>query len=456
MIFKTYENTLNGISNKLGLGKRSLAGWRTQVKTSFNEGTTCIEKFKNALQAIFIVQSSTNNDSWLRTDFGDIVSKNNIDSFIPKLDTDSARAELENLQNIQNKINETKGSWDDYNNQFQNGRKYLLDYAKSNDALEASVDNVKEANQVAREAAIAQNAALQQQTLGAKAATVATKALSVAGNMIVFTLISKGIELAVSAIDNYINRAKYAAEAMEEAQQKIDDAQNTLNNMSATISENKDRFLELSQGVDKFSKNLTLSEEDYAEYLSISNKLAAFSPNLVSAYDNQGNALLAIGSNAMETNEKLQSLLETQQIVAQQTLIDNMDDVANGIYYEVEDARNSIHEIEAELSSLQQQYNEFNIDISNSDGFISFNDEDYFKYGKAMEKALSSAGIKFRKNVPAGLYNTAIQLESASPQQLEQAQKFYDAWLASENEYYHASENGLKQDMAEKENFIDT
>ena len=293
-------------------------------------------------------------------------------------------------------------------------------------------------------------------TLAAKVQSAAYKAVSVAANTITYALIAKGIQLAVSAIDNYINRAKYAAEAMEEAQQRIDDAQNTLNNMSATISENKDRFLELSQGVDKFSKNLTLSEEDYAEYLSISNKLAAFSPSLVSAYDNQGNALLAIGSNAMETNEKLQSLLETQQTVAQQTLIDNMDDVANGIYYEVEDARNSIHDIEAELSSLQQQYNEFNIDISNSGGFISFNDEDYFKYGKAMEKALSSAGIKFRKNVPAGLYNTAIQLESASPQQLEQAQKFYDAWLASENEYYHASENGLKQDMAEKENFIDT
>ena len=41
--------------------------------------------------------------------------------------------------------------------------------------------------------------------------------------------------------------------------------------MSSVLSENKDRFLELSQGVDKFSNNLRLSSEDYTEYLSISN-----------------------------------------------------------------------------------------------------------------------------------------------------------------------------------------
>lgn len=194
MIFKTYENDLDGISNKLGFGKRSFAEWGTQVKTSFNEGVTYVEKFKNALQAMFVVQSSKNNDNWLRTDSGDIVSKNNIDSFIPKLDTDSARTELENLQNIQKKINETKDSWDDYNNQFLNGRKYLLDYAKSNNVLEASVDNVKEANQSAREAAIAHNEALEQQTLGAKAATLATKALAAAGNMLVMWGIGKAVE----------------------------------------------------------------------------------------------------------------------------------------------------------------------------------------------------------------------------------------------------------------------
>lgn len=37
-----------------------------------------------------------------------------------------------------------------------------------------------------------------------------------AGNMLVMALVTKGIELAANAIDHYVNRAKYAAEAMEE------------------------------------------------------------------------------------------------------------------------------------------------------------------------------------------------------------------------------------------------
>lgn len=297
-------------------------------------------------------------------------------------------------------------------------------------------------------------AAQKASTLAARTQSAAYKAVSIAANMIAYALIAKGIQLASDAIDHYINRAKYAAEAMEEAQQTINASQNTLKTMSVTLSENKDKFLQLSEGVDKFSNNLHLSEEDYAEYLTISNKLAELFPSLVSGYDDQGNALLAIGANADETNEKLQYLLEVQQAVAQQTLIDNMDDIANGIYYEVENAKNSINDMQSELSTLQEQYKYFNIDLVNSNGLISFKDEDYSKYGTAMENALTSAGIKFEKNVSAGLSNTSIQLVSASPDQLAKAQNFYDTWLEKENEYYHASKNGFKKDIEEKEQSI--
>ena len=142
------------------------------------------------------------------------------------------------------------------------------------------------------------SAAQKASTVAAKAQSAAYKAVSIAANMIAYALIAKGIQLAADAIDHYVNRAKYAAEAMNEAQQKIDDSQNTLKTLSDIISNNKDKFLKLSQGVDSFSKNLSLSKEDYAEYLSISNQLADVAPSLVSGYDEQGNALLSIGSNA--------------------------------------------------------------------------------------------------------------------------------------------------------------
>lgn len=340
-----------------------------------------------------------------------------------------------------------------YNSEIQKGTSYqeamALASKNTNKETIALMESAKGATVTNKELITAQKAS----TLAAKAQSMAYKAVAVAANMIITVLVVKGIELAANAIDHYVNRAKYAAEAMEEAQQKIDDAQNTLQDMSSTISENKDRFLELSKGVDKFSNNLSLSKDDYEEYLNISNKFAELSPSLVSGYDDQGNALLNIGDSAEETSKKLDTIIEKQKTIAEQTLIDNMDDVANGIYYEVDEAKDSISELQDELETLQQRYEESNINLKTSNGLITFGDENYSKYGKELEKALTSAGIEFEKI--AGLYDTSIQLKTASPEQLEKAQSFYDAWLETENEYYHASENGLKQDIESKEKSIE-
>lgn len=341
----------------------------------------------------------------------------------------------------------------EYNSEIQKGTSYqeamALASKNTNKETIALMESAKGATVTNKELTAAQKAS----TIAAKAQSVAYKAVAVAANMIITALVVKGIELAANAIDHYVNRAKYAAEAMEEAQQKIDDAQNTLQDMSSTISENKDRFLELSKGVDKFSNNFSLSKDDYEEYLNISNKFAELSPSLVSGYDDQGNALLNIGDSAEETSKKLDDIIEKQKTIAEQTLIDNMDDVANGIYYEVDEAKDSISELQNELETLQQQYEESNINLKTSNGVITFGYENYSKYGKELEKALTSAGIEFEKI--AGLYDTSIQLKTASPEQLEKAQSFYDAWLETENEYYHASENGLKQDIESKEKSIE-
>ena len=54
-----------------------------------------------------------------------------------------------------------------------------------------------------------------------KTATVATKAFSIAVNMLTYALITEFIQLASTAINHYVNRAKYASEAMQEAQKRL-------------------------------------------------------------------------------------------------------------------------------------------------------------------------------------------------------------------------------------------
>lgn len=295
-------------------------------------------------------------------------------------------------------------------------------------------------------------------TVSAKALSTTYKALSVTGNMITFALIAKGIQVVSNAIDHFINRAKYAKEAMEEAQRTIDDAQSTLKETTSTVSEIKDRFLELSEGVTSFSKNLRLSEEDYAEYLSLSNQLAELFPSLVSGYDEQGNALLAIGNNAEETNKKLQDLLNTQKETTRQTLIDNMEDVAKGVDVEVTEAKNQIELLKNELSGLNEEYSKKTFDLSdiadNNGGFIQFDNYDYKsyeEYGKKMEQALSKAGIDFTKNEA---YN-GIQIDAyENKEQLKQAQEFYNALIETEDNYYVSKKNGLEKSIQEQENAL--
>ena len=301
-------------------------------------------------------------------------------------------------------------------------------------------------------------AAQKASTLAARLQSKAFKALSVAGNMLLFTAIAKGIQLATTALDNWINRSKYAIEAMEKAQQSINDAQNKLKDVSATIEENKDRFLELSKGVDKFSKNIKLSEKDYAEYLSISNKLAEISPELVTGYTEQGDALLYIGDNAEETSEKLNKVLEAQQALAQQSLVDNMDSVAKGIYYEVDKANSDIANLEAELNTVSTVFRDLdniiktvNDDVSSIDFGTGSGLELDFDEMEQLKNAIRNSGAKITED---DVFDSMIFSSSDIPLVQKAIENFYKQLDYTRKNESAAYINGITKDIQERENAI--
>lgn len=332
-------------------------------------------------------------------------------------------------------------------------------------ALEAASKNTNQATialmQSANGATITQEqltAAQHSSTLAARLQSKAFKALSVAGNMLLFTAIAKGIQLATTALDNWINRSKYAIEAMEKAQQAINDAQNKLKEVSATIEENKDRFIELSEGVDKFSKNFNLSEEDYAEYLSISNKLAEISPELVTGYTEQGDALLYIGNNAEETSAKLNKVLEAEQDLAQQSLVENMDSVAKGIYYEVDKANSDIANLEAELNTVSTVFRNLdgiiktvNDDVSSIDfGTGSGLDLDFDEM-EQFKNAIRNSGAKITED---DVFDSMIFSSSDIPLVQKAIENFYKQLDYTRKNESAAYINGITKDIQERENAI--
>lgn len=123
-------------------------------------------------------------------------------------------------------------------------------------------------------------------------------------------------------IGNWIDRENFSAkETREEAKSLVDNYRSERKNTSThkqKIDEVSDRYEELSRGVNLANnQNLTLTNEEYSEYLSICNDIAEMYPRLVSGYDAQGNAILKLKGNV----EQLTEAYKQEQIESARTLL---------------------------------------------------------------------------------------------------------------------------------------
>lgn len=108
---------------------------------------------------------------------------------------------------------------------------------------------------------------------------------------------------AILAIHKHIEKqaqeaGKKVRESFEENFTKSDDKINSL-------EEYKNRFNELSKGVDQFGHNINLSAEEYDEYLNISKELQQLSPSLIAGYNAEGEAIIKKGNAIQEVIDGL-------------------------------------------------------------------------------------------------------------------------------------------------------
>lgn len=276
-IFKTYETDLDGISNKLGFSKRTFAEWGKQVKKSFDEAGGGLRGFTNALSTAFVVKNDDKN--FKRTLSGEIVTKNNIDSYIPELTTNRADELITEI----NTVAKANGSWNEYYKTLNKGEKYVIDFIKNTkDLSKITGEDLIKANEAARQSALAHNAALKQQTLGAKAAAVGLNLLKTAANVGIFMLASFAINGIITLIDNVVNRTQKIKEAATEAKTAIKNIKSEFDSLKSSTEDVGKKFAELAQGVENLGKSNQsrgkLSTEDYDEFLDLSNQLAELYP----------------------------------------------------------------------------------------------------------------------------------------------------------------------------------
>lgn len=120
-------------------------------------------------------------------------------------------------------------------------------------------------------------------------------------------------------------------EAGETARSEFKSIQDEMNSTASKVNEVKDRYAELAQGVGNLGKATqnqgSLSNDDYEEFLNISNDLADLFPTLTNGYTDNGDAILDLNGDVQTITSSLNGLVEAQKAVAAQDMAKQMPDI---------------------------------------------------------------------------------------------------------------------------------
>lgn len=145
-----------------------------------------------------------------------------------------------------------------------------------------------------------------------------------------FIMAASATAIAVHAIKKHKQAQE---EAFESAKKNAEDAKSNIKSLQSEIKQNANtvdeagkKYAELAQGVNQLTgKNISLSDDEYKEFLDVSNQLAEVFPQLTKGYDDNGNAILDLQGNVDGITGKLKDLLEIEQQLAQQEINKNID-----------------------------------------------------------------------------------------------------------------------------------
>lgn len=244
MIFKTFDSDKDTFSSQFGIFGKSFEDIGNRFKKVSEELIVTND------YTISNIANAWKNSS-IKKDLSDkfIITQSDIKDKLKDLSV--YEKDPSDILNKLSKVNESSKidptAWQKYFDILAEGEKWQTKFVQGNDLTKVSLDDVKNAQNAAKQSAIAYNNRLEQMTIGAKAASVGLKALSIAGNMVAMWAITKGIELAVTAIDNYIHRVEKANETMSEAVSEYDSAKTALKDTTSQLEEQNKRIDELNK-----------------------------------------------------------------------------------------------------------------------------------------------------------------------------------------------------------------
>ena len=228
-------------------------------------------------------------------------------------------------------ISNIANAWQDYFNGLKEGEKWQVKFVQENDLTKVSLDDVKNAQNAAKQSAIAYNNGLEQMTIGAKATNIALKGLAVVGNAVASFLAAFAFQAIITGIDNYIHRVDNAKDALEEFNSSVKEQKDNLSTQESWINENGKRFEELSQGVDEFGHNVSLTTDEFSEYKDMTSKIAEMFPTMIKGYNDQNDVILKNKGSVDELTEAYKKNQEAYYADIRSKSSDTFDDFKTAI-----------------------------------------------------------------------------------------------------------------------------
>lgn len=232
--------------------------------------------------------------------------------------------------------------------------------------------------------------------IGAKAATIGLQLASMALNMALTMGVGVALSALIGLIDNAVHANEKLAESVDETISKYEEQKEALNEAKTILSETVGddgeitRYQELAKGVDSLGRNVSLTSDEFAEYIDLTNRIAKSFPDMVQGFDENGNAILSCKNNIEELNSAYDGMVKK-----------NADDLLLNTADIAKNAQNQINDINRVdwWSNVKKYF----WTPSDEFGEIEYNALKSLRNSKDIEKALSGlddeVAFHLRKNL---------------------------------------------------------
>ena len=232
-------------------------------------------------------------------------------------------------------------------------------------------------------------------------------ALSAVGDVATNLAISAVIQGVAYVWDQLSNKQEHAIEKGNETIDNYKSIQEQMAQTSSWIQTNGDRFATLSKGVSSLGNNLSLSNEEYAEYQQLASQVANQFPELITGYDSIGTPIIG----AAKSVEQLNTALANQKIKKYnenlkdaQSVVDKFNSEVyqdkqwwfqeSGIQNQI-DALNKFEDVAQKVKSVQDyNYLDFSYDDANLHDALKNAGIDLKDYNSMMSEIAANGGIQ--------------------------------------------------------------